>query len=220
MGTMDRSFERERMVYEQLQQRGIRSERVLDAMRQVPRERFVPETAAHKAYADSALPIECEQTISQPYMVARMTELLALAPTDRVLEIGAGSGYQTAILARLAAAVYTVELHQRLLDAAGARLQTLGVRNVQYHCGDGSLGWPEEAPFDAILVTAGGPVVPEPLKQQLTIGGRLVVPIGPAGDQTLVLVTRREDGFQQQDILKCRFVKLVGQAGWDAPDVD
>lgn len=220
MGTMDRSFERERMVYEQLQQRGIRSERVLDAMRQVPRERFVPETAAHKAYADSALPIECEQTISQPYMVARMTELLALAPTDRVLEIGAGSGYQTAILARLAAAVYTVELHQRLLDAAGARLQTLGVRNVQYHCGDGSLGWSEEAPFDAILVTAGGPVVPEPLKQQLTIGGRLVVPIGPAGDQTLVLVTRREDGFQQQDILKCRFVKLVGQAGWDAPDVD
>ncbi len=206
--------EREHMVDEQLDRRGVASPAVLAAMRRVPRERFVLPPYLGNAYADGALPIDCGQTISQPYMVGRMTELLELTPGDVVLEIGTGSGYQTAILACIAKHVYTIEWHMKLMNQAAARLEELGPTNVTYRCGDGSLGWPERAPFDAIMVTAGAPGVPQPLGEQLKVGGRLVVPIGPEGDQTLVRVRRRESGYQQDEVLKCRFVKLLGAAGW------
>ncbi len=202
------------MVAEQLAARGIRSEAVLSAMGWIPRERFVPPGQQSSAYGDGALPIDCLQTISQPYMVARMTELLGLTREHRVLEIGTGSGYQTAILACLGRHVYSIEWHLKLLTLAAARLEALGLRNITLRCGDGSLGWPEQAPFNAILVTAGAPVVPSALTEQLAVGGRLVIPVGPVGDQTLVLVRRTEGGLKTEDILKCRFVKLVGAAGW------
>ena len=210
----DRRTEREQMVTEQLVSRGIRAEPVIAAMRRIPRERFLPAGQSGSAYADGALPIDCRQTISQPYMVARMTELLELHEDRPVLEIGTGSGYQTAILACLASRVYTVEWHLRLLTKATERLEELGLANVSIRCGDGSLGWPEHAPFDAIIVTAGAPDVPEPLCAQLGLGGRLVVPVGPEGDQTLVLMRRTEGGLQRTDVMKCRFVKLFGEAGW------
>lgn len=148
------------MVTEQLAQRGIVAPRVLDAMRRIPRERFVLPALAWRAYEDSALPIDCDQTISQPYMVARMTELLELEPDSRVLEIGTGSGYQTAVLALLAGEVYTIEWHLKLLNQAADRLESLGLTNVTFRCCDGSQGWPERAPYDAIIVTAGAPGVP------------------------------------------------------------
>ncbi len=210
----DFARQRERMVAEQLAQRGIRDERVLDAFRRVPREGFVPTAARGRAYADGALPIDCEQTISQPYMVARMSEALQLDPRKAVLEIGTGSGYQTAILACLAKQVYTIEWHLKLLNQAAERLRRIGLENVNYRCGDGSLGWPEQAPFDAIMVTAGAPEVPAPLRQQLAIGGRMIVPVGPPGDQTLLLIQRTEQGFAEQELLRCRFVKLLGKAAW------
>ncbi len=202
------------MVSSQLAQRGIRARPVLAAMERIPREHFVPSGQQGSAYADSALPIDCEQTISQPYMVARMTELLELSPDDNVLEIGTGSGYQTAILACLARQVFTIEWHLRLMNQAAARLEQLGLHNVTCRCGDGSVGWPSRGPFPAILVTAGAPDVPAPLCDQLAIGGRLVVPTGPTGDQVLVLVRRTNLGFDRREILKCRFVKLLGSAGW------
>ncbi len=210
----DRSAQRQEMVTEQLAGRGIRSQAVLEAMGRIPRELFVPPAQAPYAYSDGALPIDCGQTISQPYMVAKMTELLELRPDRAVLEIGTGSGYQTAILAQLASHVYTIEWHLKLMNQAARRLEELGIRNVTFRCADGSLGWPEHAPYDAIIVTAGAPEVPKPLTDQLAVGGRLVVPIGPPGDQTLVLVRRTEAGLTQHEILKCRFVKLLGQAGW------
>lgn len=210
----DRAAEREEMVRSQLARRGIQSEPVLEAMRQVPRERFVPGALAGRAYGDAALPIECEQTISQPYMVARMTELLELQPEHCVLEIGTGSGYQTAILARLARYVFTVEWHLKLMNAAADRLERLGQQNVTFRCGDGSVGWPEHAPYDAIMVTAGAPDVPEPLCEQLTTGGRLVIPIGELANQILVRVRRTESGYQREENLSCRFVKLLGEKGW------
>lgn len=205
---------RQRMVDEQLAQRGIHDPCVLEVMGRIPREVFVPAAYAASAYEDNALPIEEEQTISQPYMVGRMTELLAVTPDSRVLEVGTGSGYQTAILAALAQHVYSIEQSAKLTSIAKERLERLQVQNVTLRCGDGSLGWPEEAPFDGIIVTAGAPVVPEPLREQLALDGRLVVPVGYLHDQTLVLVQRREDGFSEQPVLKCRFVKLVGAAGW------
>ncbi len=205
---------RERMVREQLETRGIRDRRVLDAMRRVPRERFVPEHLRERAYDDAALPVECGQTISQPYMVAKMTELLELGGGERVLEIGTGTGYQTAILALLAGHVYTIEWHLRLMLAARARLEALGIDNVTYRCGDGSRGWPEKAPFDGILVAAGAPDVPESLEQQLGIGGRLVIPVGPPAEQTLVRVVRTGEGLERQRLFPCRFVKLLGEEGW------
>jgi len=210
----DRRAEREEMVKEQLAGRGIRSPAVLDAMRRISRERFVLHAHESSAYSDGALPIECEQTISQPYMVARMTELLELRPDHRVLEIGTGSGYQTAILACLAKHVYSIEWHMKLMSQAAERLDSLGLDNVSLRCADGSLGWPEKAPFDAAIVTAGAPDTPAPLCEQIAIGGRLVVPVGPLGDQSLVVVRRTEGGTTQQRILKCRFVKLMGEAGW------
>lgn len=202
------------MVAEQLVARGIQSEAVLAAMRRIPRELFLPPGLQGVAYSDGALPIDCNQTISQPYMVARMTELLELTPQQRVLEIGTGSGYQAAILACLAQHVYTIEWHLKLLNQAAARLEQLGLRNLTLRCADGSLGWSERAPFDAIMVTAGSPGVPEPLTAQLALGGRLVIPVGVLGDQTLVRVCRTEAGLRSEDILKCRFVKLLGSAGW------
>ena len=202
------------MVSEQLAQRGIRSEAVLATMRRIPRERFVPPGQAASAYCDGALPIDCYQTISQPYMVARMTELLELQSDRPVLEVGTGSGYQTAILACLVSHVYTIEWHAPLMTLAAKRLEALDLHNVTVRCADGSLGWPEHGPFDAIMVTAGAPVVPQPLCDQLAVGGRLVVPIGPEGDQTLVRVRRTELGIEKTDVMKCRFVKLLGEAGW------
>jgi protein-L-isoaspartate(D-aspartate) O-methyltransferase len=210
----DRTGEREQMAAEQLVRRGIHAEPVLAAMRRIPRERFMPPAQVPNAYADGALPIDCQQTISQPYMVARMTELLGLQPQHRVLEVGTGSGYQTAILACLTARVYTVEWHLKLMIQAARRLEELGLGPITFRCGDGSVGWPEKSPFDAIIVTAGAPEVPRPLSEQLAIGGRLVVPVGPAGDQTLVLVRRSASGCETEEIMKCRFVKLYGAAGW------
>ncbi len=202
------------MVTQQLARRGIRAPAVLDAMRRIPREMFVRPNYESRAYEDSALAIDCGQTISQPYMVARMTELLELQPGDRVLEIGTGSGYQAAILACMGGYVYTVERLARLMEQAQERLERLGLTNVSYHCADGSLGWPERAPFDAIMVTAGAPEVPEPLYEQLADGGRLVVPVGGHYEQTLVCVRRTAAGRRREIHLKCRFVKLLGDAGW------
>ncbi|MBK9126995.1 MAG: protein-L-isoaspartate(D-aspartate) O-methyltransferase [Phycisphaerales bacterium] len=202
------------MVTEQLAQRGIVAPRVLDAMRRIPRERFVLPALAWRAYEDSALPIDCDQTISQPYMVARMTELLELEPDSRVLEIGTGSGYQTAVLALLAGEVYTIEWHLKLLNQAADRLESLGLTNVTFRCCDGSQGWPERAPYDAIIVTAGAPGVPACLADQLRVGGRLVIPTGPLGDQTLERLRRTEAGLAREELFKCRFVKLLGQEGW------
>jgi protein-L-isoaspartate(D-aspartate) O-methyltransferase len=210
----DRAAEREEMVRSQLARRGIRSEAVLEAMRQVPREWFVPEPLSRQAYEDGALPVDCGQTVSQPYIVARMTELLELQAQHRVLEIGTGTGYQTAILASLAQHVWTIEWHLKLMNRAADRLERLGYNNVTLRCGDGSVGWPEHAPYDAIMVTAGAPVVPDPLCEQLVTGGRLVIPIGEMADQTLVRVRRTESGYEREYHLKCRFVKLLGEKGW------
>jgi protein-L-isoaspartate(D-aspartate) O-methyltransferase len=202
------------MVTEQLEARGIRDKRVLEAMRRVPRHLFVEEALTAQAYGDYPLPIGERQTISQPYIVAQMTEELGLKGPERVLEVGTGSGYQTAILACLTSHVYTIEWHEKLMTTAAARLAELGLNNVTYRCADGSLGWPERAPFDAILVTAGAPDVPKPLCEQLADGGRLVVPIGPVADQTLVRVRKTGGELQCEDLMKCRFVKLFGEAGW------
>jgi protein-L-isoaspartate(D-aspartate) O-methyltransferase len=210
----DRSPERARMVAEQLADRGIQSPAVLDAMRRIPRELFLPPTSRDYAYADAAMAIDCGQTISQPYVVASMTELLELSQADRVLEVGTGSGYQTAILASLARQVYSIEWHLRLMLEAADRLKQLGLTNVRYRCADGSRGWPEHAPFDAIIVAAGAPAVPHSLIEQLTLGGRPVLPVGGEHDQTLVRVRRGETGPQTEERFKCRFVKLLGREGW------
>ena len=202
------------MVVEQLARRGITDERVLAAFRATPRERFVPAAMSSEAYADRALPIECDQTISQPYMVACMTEALVLSPSTRVLEIGTGSGYQTAILARLVAEVFTVEWHLHLLNRAAQRIDRLGLKNVTFRCGDGSLGWAEHAPYDGVLVTAGAPEAPQALRDQLAEGGRLVIPVGGREEQTLSTIIRSGDKLTRHVGMRCRFVKLVGRQGW------
>lgn len=210
-----RAAERQTMVHEQLRRRGITNEAVLAAMNAVPRELFLPPELADRAYEDAAVPVECGQSISQPFIVARMTELLAPRPTDRVLEIGGGTGYQTAILAQLVAHVYVIERHPTLLHAAALRWRALRLTNVTPLCADGSVGWPAEAPFDGILVAAGGPEVPRELTDQLDVGGRLVMPVGPMHYQILVRVVRTVDGaLDRTDVLACRFVKLIGAAGW------
>ncbi|MBN1883986.1 MAG: protein-L-isoaspartate(D-aspartate) O-methyltransferase [Candidatus Krumholzibacteriota bacterium] len=202
------------MTREQIAARGVRDPRVLEAMRAVPRERFVPARNASLAFADGPLPIGCGQTISQPYIVAYMTEALALGPGDRVLEIGTGSGYQTAVLAEIAAEVYTVETVTELAARARRLLGDLGYGNVFYRVGDGSNGWPEHAPYDAIVVTAAPPELPPALAAQLADGGRLVAPVG-AGLQELVLVRRRGDGTTRRKLIDVRFVPMTGRAGED-----
>jgi protein-L-isoaspartate(D-aspartate) O-methyltransferase len=204
------------MVERQILGRGVRDERVLEAMRTVPREAFLPESLAELAYDDTPLPIEEEQTISQPYIVALMAEALELKPADRVLEIGAGSGYAAAVLSRVAREVYTVERHGSLAGLARERLRRLGYGNVQVLHGDGTLGWPEHAPYDAIVVAAGGPDVPRSLQEQLAPGGRLVIPIGSdPRTQELIRVRRTgPDQWEREDLGAVRFVPLVGAQGW------
>ncbi len=209
-----RAAERERMVDSQLAPRGIRDERVLAAMRAVPREWFVPAELAPRAYDDSALQIECGQTISQPYMVAAMTQLAEVTPGARVLEIGTGSGYQCAVLLAMGADVWSVEWQLQLMLSAAERLAHFGRPSYQLRCGDGTLGWPTEAPFDAIVVTAGAPDVPAALRSQLRVGGRLVLPVGGATEQTLVRIRRAPSGFSTEEQFGCRFVKLLGKGGW------
>jgi protein-L-isoaspartate(D-aspartate) O-methyltransferase len=202
-------------IDEQLVARGIRDPRVLEVMARVPREAFVPEASRALAYADRALPLACGQTISQPFMVASMTEALRLTGGERVLEIGTGSGYQTAILASLAREVTTIERWPELANDAKARLAALGYENVTVLVADGTLGDPSRAPFDRILVTAGAPRVPEPLKQQLVPnGGVLVIPIGPSGHQWLTVISRQDDRFEESVRDACVFVPLVGEEGW------
>ena len=202
------------MVERQLKARGIRDPRVLAAMAEVPRERFVPERLAGFAYDDGPLPIGEEQTISQPYIVALMIEAADVAPGDRVLEVGAGSGYAAAVLSRIADRVFAVEHRASLAGSARQRLEELGYANVSIVEGDGSLGLAEAAPFDAILVAAAGDRAPEPLKRQLAIGGRLIVPVGSASLQSLVRLTRIEaDEWREDDLGGVRFVPLVGQHG-------
>jgi protein-L-isoaspartate(D-aspartate) O-methyltransferase len=197
---------------------GIRDARVLDAMRTIPRHFFVPEALQGRAYGDHALPIAANQTISQPFIVARMTELLELDDRSRVLEIGAGSGYQTAVLAGLAAQVYAIERIAELAREAQARIRQLGIYNATVKCFDGTLGWSAHAPYDAILVAAGGPEVPEPLMSQLRPAGRLVIPVGDSREsQRLVRVIKTEKGYEREDHGPCAFVPLIGHYGW-APE--
>ncbi|MGI8640555.1 MAG: protein-L-isoaspartate(D-aspartate) O-methyltransferase [Pyrinomonadaceae bacterium] len=193
----------------------ICDERVLEVMREIPRHFFVPEALKAQAYKDNALPISNNQTISQPFIVARMTELLELDPQSKVLEIGAGSGYQTAVLAQLARMIYAIERVPNLARQAQERLQKLGINNVTLRCADGTNGWEVHAPFDGILVAAGSPATPEPLLQQLKTGGRLVIPIGQdQKSQKLIRVTRTPRGFQTEDFGACAFVPLIGEHGW------
>lgn len=207
---------RNRMVSEQLCTRGITNEDVLDAMRRIPRERFVSPDHLSTAYHDRALPIDLGQTVSQPYIVAYMTEQLQLHSACRVLEIGTGTGYQTAVLACLCERVYTVERYGQLSNQAMSVLADLDITNVTARCGDGSIGLAEFAPFDRILVTAAAPAVPEPLVEQLVDGGILIVPVGSLRSQSIHAV--RRDGTRRDDrqLIGCRFVKLVGHYGWDA----
>jgi protein-L-isoaspartate(D-aspartate) O-methyltransferase len=205
----------ERMIQQQVVQRGIRDERVLNALRSVPRENFFLRESRGEAYADRAAPIGHGQMISQPYMVALMTWRLDAHPQHKVLELGTGSGYQTAILARLAGQVYSIERVKPLLDAAFERVLDLGLRNTHFRHGDGTAGWPDAAPFDRILITAGAPDVPrELLLGQLVDGGLAILPIGPEDDQMLVEVRRTGDTLTTTEICPCRFVKLIGQEGW------
>ena len=208
---------RQNMIDHQLEARGLHNQTVLDAINAVPREEFVPTELVEFAYSDSPLPIPASQTISQPYIVALMTAALELKPGDRALEVGTGSGYAAAVLAEIATEVYTIERHKILADTARNRLQELGYKNIQVLYGDGTLGWPEHAPYDAIIVAAGGPEVPETLKQQLSIGGRLVIPVGSSlHAQKLVRVTRiNQDEYQEEDLGGVRFVPLIGAAGWE-----
>lgn len=200
---------RRQMVEGQLRRRGIRDERVLAAMGRVPRELFVPGPLAYEAYADNALPIDCEQTISQPVIVAMMTEALQLSGRERVLEIGTGSGYQTAILAELAAKVFSIERHAELSRQASERLDGLGYENVKLRIGDGSLGWPEEAPFERIIVTAGASECPPALWEQLAEGGVLVGPFGPPSEQALYELRKIGGSRESRFLTACRFVPLV-----------
>ena len=208
---------RQEMIKSQMAARGLDDPILLKAIDSVPREKFVPGDLIDSAYRDSPLPIEANQTISQPYIVALMTNALKLKPTDRVLEIGTGSGYAAAILAEIAHEVYTIERHQILANTAKTRLKNMGYENIHVMQGDGSLGWPEHAPFDAIVVTAAGPDVPQSLKEQLAVGGRLVIPVGSSqGSQSLVRVRRiSENKFEEENLGGVRFVPLIGEEGWE-----
>jgi len=206
--------QREQMVETQIARRGIADPRVLEAMRSVPRHRFVPPDLLASAYADCALPIGEGQTISQPYIVALMTEALELRGHERVLEIGTGSGYQAAILSKLAREVYTIERHAVLAKRAKELLDELGYHNVHVRVGDGTAGWPEEAPFEGIIITAAAPEVPQPLLDQLADGGRLVAPVGPAGFQNLICVQKKGKRTTTRQLAPVAFVPLIGEYGW------
>ena len=207
---------RERMVEEQLAPRGVTDARVLGAMRRVPRHLFVEEALRDRAYGDHPLPLGEEQTISQPFIVGLMSALLGLRGDEKVLEVGTGSGYQTAVLAELSRRVCSIERLPRLAERARVLLADLGYQNVWIRVGNGALGWPDEAPFDRILVTAGGPSVPPPLFQQLVEGGRMVVPLGDPVNQTLTLVENVGGEMKRTPHGECKFVKLVGKYAWEA----
>jgi protein-L-isoaspartate(D-aspartate) O-methyltransferase len=209
---LDFAAERERMVRQQVALRGVTDTRLLAAMRKVPRDQFVPEAVRNLAYTDQPLPIGHDQTISQPFIVAFMTEKLQLRPTDRVLEIGTGSGYQAAILAELARKVYTIEIVVPLGERAKTTLQRLGYKNIQVKIGDGYQGWPEEAPFDAVIVTCAPEHVPRPLIDQTREGGRVIIPVGAAGNQLLYLLEKKAGRLQQRAVLPVRFVPMTGSA--------
>jgi len=209
--TDERSAERERMVADQIAARGVRDSRVLAAMRKVPRHEFVPAELAARAHHDSPLPIGHAQTISQPYIVAFMTEQLELDGDEKVLEIGTGSGYQAAVLGELAKQVHTIEIVEPLARQSRELLAQQGYANIAVRAGDGYRGWPEEAPFDAIILTAAPPEIPQPLIDQLAMGGRLVAPVG-RWNQELVLIRRDENGFHREKLIGVRFVPMVGEA--------
>jgi protein-L-isoaspartate(D-aspartate) O-methyltransferase len=210
--------ERRRMIDTQIRKRGVTSRRVLEAMAAVPRHEFVPARFRDYAYADKPLPIGEGQTISQPYMVAAMTEALDLLGTEHVLEIGTGSGYQAAMLSLLVSQVITVESHTSLALAAQERLTNLGYANVHVHNGDGSAGFPDAAPYDAILVTAGAPGIPQIFASQLQEGGRLVIPVGGRDNQELVCARKANGGLKSRVLFDCKFVLLLGRYGWSRPD--
>jgi protein-L-isoaspartate(D-aspartate) O-methyltransferase len=212
--SLDLTEAREKMVADQLEQRGISDTRVLDAMRAVARDRFVPAELAEHAYDDAPLPIGSDQTISQPYMVALMSEVAMLRGAERVLEVGTGSGYQCAILAHLAAQVYSIEFHESLHDHARTILTAMGLTNLHLRCGDGSEGWPDAAPFDAIIVTAAMPGVARPLLDQLAPHGRLIAPIGEDELQTLVRISREDGSWREEYFGECRFVRMTGKYGF------
>ncbi len=211
------SKKRTQMINKHLMSRGITDERVLKTMETVPRHLFVDEGLQDQAYSDNPLPIGSRQTISQPYIVGLMTESLELRGTEKVLEIGTGCGYQTAILAELAEMVFSIERIASLAFRAQRTLDLLHYHNILIRVGDGTYGWSEEAPFDAIIVTAGAPEIPETLKKQLAVGGRLVIPVGGRSSQTLLRITRlseEPDDIKIEDVCGCRFVDLIGEYGW------
>ena len=211
------AVQREEMIEKQLRRRGIQDAAVLAAMAEVPRHEFVSEDVRVHAYDDLPLPIGAGQTISQPYIVAAMTAALHLHPGDRVLEIGTGCGYHAAVLSRLAKEVFTIERRPELASTASARLVRLDYSNAHVHCGDGTLGLPELAPFDAILVAAAAPAVPKPLLAQLAEGGRIILPVGGAEHQELQLIEKHGDTFPKKMLEGCRFVPLLGYHGWQEP---
>ena len=206
---------REEMVEHQLRERGIRDEKVLAAMRRVPRHRFVDTALSSRAYGDHALPIGVGQTISQPYMVALMTQSLQLSGGERILEIGTGSGYQAAVLAEFTPRLFSIERHAELARSAAATLKDLGYSNVILKTGDGTLGWPEHAPYDRIVVTAGAPDVPPALFDQLAEGGLLVIPVGDREVQTLEVIVKERGEALSRRVIECAFVPLVGREGWE-----
>jgi len=218
MGKERKLFERLRneMVENQIESRGIKNEKVLRALRKVPRHMFVSEALENQAYGDHPLPINERQTISQPFIVAEMTQALQLTGEDRVLEIGTGSGYQAAILSEIEFRVYTVERIRSLLADARKIFSRLGYHNIISRYSDGAKGWPDESPFDAVIVTAGAPKIPKPLVGQLAVGGRMVIPVGGNNSQELVKLYRDQDGIRSTKIGKCRFVKLISEYGWPA----
>ncbi len=209
------TFPRERMIERLREHYKIRDEKVLEVMRNIPRHFFVPTALKSQTYGDNAVPIAEGQTLSQPYIVARMTELLELSGKEKVLEIGAGSGYQTTVLSKLAGSIYAIERIPQLATEAQERIKTLGLRNVTFRCSDGTIGWEIYSPFDAILIAAGSPDIPQPLVKQLRIGGKLVMPVGKTQElQTLVRVTKTENGTKIEDFGACSFVPLIGEHGW------
>lgn len=215
-GKNNRKFlNRRKKLADQVQKKGIRDQRVLQAIEGIPRHIFVDSALENRAYEDSALPIGCGQTISQPYTVAAQTELLEVEKGDKILEIGTGSGYQAAILCFLGADVYSIERHEPLYLKARETLKELGYR-PQLKCGDGTIGWSAYAPYDGIVVTAGAPVVPEDLISQLSVGGILIVPVGDQKMQTMTKITRTgEDSFEEEQLKQFKFVPLIGEKGWD-----